>query len=87
MRVRHGVETYPVFLRDLSMAVFSDVGATHFDGPLTDLEEALRVGAGVELRLGLNLFFGLDVDMRLGYSRGFSEFGEDQVYILMAPAP
>ncbi|MFT7579445.1 MAG: Tol biopolymer transport system component, partial [Myxococcota bacterium] len=42
LRVRHGVETYPVFLRDLSMAVFSDVGATHFDGPLTDLEEALR---------------------------------------------
>jgi hypothetical protein len=84
IRVRSGVANLPVFVEDLSVAVFSDVGGASWDG---DLGGALHVGAGAELRIRLELFYGLLHDFRLGYARGFGPDGIDQVYFLMAGAP
>lgn len=83
-RVREGLGTLPIFVEDLSAAVFSDVGgATYKD----DLAGALVAGLGAELRLHAELWYGVGYDFRLGYAHGFGEHGGDQVYFLMAGLP
>lgn len=84
LRVRSGVDTLPIFVEDLSVAVFSDIGSASFD---TNLGDDLRAGLGAEIRFRLELFYGLVSDFRLGYARGFGPFGVDQFYLLMASSP
>ena len=84
VRARSGVDTLPVFIEDLSVAVFGDLGSASWDA---DLGEDLRASLGAELRFRLELFYGLLSDFRVGYARGFGPFGVDQFYLLMAPSP
>lgn len=84
VRVRGGLGTLPIFLEDLSAAVFSDVAAASWDA---ELAGDLVAGLGAELRLRTELFFGRLYDFRLGYAHGFGPSGGDQVYFLMAGAP
>lgn len=84
LRARSGVDTLPVFVEDLSVAVFGDLGSASWDA---DLGEDLRLGFGAELRFRLELFYGLLSDFRIGYARGLGPFGVDQFYLLMAPSP
>ncbi len=84
LRVRGGLGTLPLFMEDLSAAIFSDLGAASFD---PDLGEDLVAGIGAELRFGLELFYGALYEFRLGYAHGFGERGGDHVYFLMAGAP
>ncbi len=84
LRARAGIETLPVFIEDLSVAVFSDIGTASYEA---DLTENIRAGFGVEVRFRLELFYGILNDFRIGYARGFGEFGIDQFYVLMAPSP
>jgi len=87
LRVRRGLDSLPFFAEDLSLAVFSDA-AVLSDAPLTASGfDALRVGLGVELRTRVDLFYGLLIDLRLGYARGLGPDGVDQFYLLMAPPP
>ena len=86
-RVRQGLETLPLFARDLSLAVFSDVGFIG-EAPLdVDAWRDVHAGVGAELRITTDLLFGASMRFRLGYARGIGRRGEDQVYLLLAPDP
>ena len=87
LRVRRGVDTLPIFVRDLAFAAFGDVGVIG-EAPLS--HEAWRdvhVGLGAELRVTTDILFSVPLRFRLGYAHGFGARGEDQVYLLMAPDP
>ncbi len=84
VRVRGGLGTLPVFLEDLTAAVFSDVGGASYD---SDLGDDLVAGVGVELRFRVELWFAALYDFRLGYAHGFGDSGGDHVYFMMAGAP
>ncbi|MCB9786868.1 MAG: PD40 domain-containing protein [Deltaproteobacteria bacterium] len=87
LRLRGGLDTLPVFLRDLTFAVFSDAGLITSD-PLADGRfDDLHTSVGAELRLGTELFFSLPLRFRLGYAHGFGAGGIDHVYLLMAADP
>ena len=86
-RPRHGLDTFPLFLGDVSLGVFCDV-AVIGDEPFTRaLFNAPKLGLGAELRWTMDLFFGFAVGFRLGYAHGLGPDGIDQVYVLMAPPP
>ncbi len=84
VRIRRGLGTLPLAVGDLGLAAFADVGGATASN---DLAGAMRVGVGGELRLRIDLFFGLVQDLRLGYAHGFGVGGTDHVYFLMAGAP
>ncbi len=86
-RIRSGVDTLPVFFRDVSLAVFSDVGLTWRGEPTAGVFNGTRVGVGAELRLVTDLLFGFPARFRLGYAHGFGGSGQDAVYFIMAPNP
>ena len=86
-RLRRGLDTLPIFARDVSLALFTDAGWAG-DEPfeLSDMEST-HVGLGAELRLEADLLFGASASFRLGYARGLDSRGLDHVYLLMAPPP
>ena len=86
-RVRRGFDSLPVFIGDLSAAVFSDVGMAYAEPVDVGDLEAIRASVGVELRITVELFYNLQTTFRLGYARGLGPGGLDQVYFLMAPQP
>jgi hypothetical protein len=71
-RIDRGYGTFPLFLRSLHGAFFSEAGSA-LDRRAETAPELL-VGAGLELHLRLVLAWGLPADMRLGYA--FSCLGE-----------
>lgn len=85
LRVRSGLSTLPVFLEDLGLAAFTDIGGATFDAAFPD--DALHVGVGLELRFRLDISYGLLADFRVGYARGLGADGIDHVYLLMAGIP
>lgn len=87
VRGRRGLDALPIFVKDLHGSVFADVGLI---GDLMAFENALkapRVGVGAELRLDIELLFGLTLNFRLGYAHGFGPQGGDHLYFLVAPPP
>lgn len=84
---RHGVDTLPLWLDDISAAVFTDVGVAYQGAFTRDTLDLLRVGVGVELRVGLDLFYGFPINLRFGYARGLGPEGIDHLYVLMAGNP
>lgn len=85
VRGRAGLSTLPVFVEDLTATAFVDAGGASYD---VDFPwRALHIGLGAELRVRLDLFYGMATDLRLGYARGLGPDGIDQVYLLMAGAP
>jgi hypothetical protein len=83
LRVREGLDTLPLALWDISAAVFVDAGGAS-DG---NLLESLHVGLGGELRLGVDLIYGLFRGLRVGLARGLGPDGITHVYVLMGPSP
>ncbi|MCX7678341.1 MAG: hypothetical protein N2316_03900 [Spirochaetes bacterium] len=72
-----GYSTYPVMFRDLWIQVFGEVGDVwnpHVESP------QLRSSAGFELHLKFTAGYMLDVIGFIGYSKGFNEDGESQIY-------
>jgi Tol biopolymer transport system component len=70
-----GISTWPLFLRRMHGAVFLDAGAVFGarDGSMGRRLgglDALRFGAGAELRFEVVLGYHLSTDLRLGYARG-----------------
>lgn len=86
-RARSGIDTLPVFFRDLSMAVFTDVGLIWRGEATGGVFNGTRVGIGAELRMVTDLLFGVPARFRLGYAHGFGRKGLDAVYFIMAPDP
>jgi hypothetical protein len=86
-RLRGGLDTLPLFVRDLHAAVFTDVGVAYRGVLGVDTLDEVRASVGVELRLDVELLFGFLANFRVGYARGLGPEGIDQVYLLMAPQP
>jgi hypothetical protein len=86
-RIRWGPDTLPLYFEDLAAALFADAGIA-YDDPFDPRNlERVRVGLGAEVRLGLELFYQLGLQLRLGYAHGFGAKGFDHLYLLMAGSP
>ena len=87
-RIRQGLDTLPVFARDLSVALFHDLGVAYSE-PQTAAAwgENTRGAFGAELRLTTDLLFALPIRMRLGWTWGWGLGGGHQGYLVLAADP
>ncbi|MBM4386907.1 MAG: PD40 domain-containing protein, partial [Deltaproteobacteria bacterium] len=72
-----GLDTLPLFFRNVHGAFFLDTGDAFFDST------TVKYGAGAELRFDLTAMYQFPYHFKLGYAHGFSEFGGDFVYFLL----
>jgi hypothetical protein len=81
LRIEHGVQTLPIYLRRVNLAVLGDAGAA-FDGAF-EQGKALRTSLGGALRL--DAFFGYYIPgtFELGYARGLSHDGINETWFLL----
>ncbi len=70
----------PLGLHRLSGNLFVDAGATWEHG---GEPEEYRRGVGLELMADTNLFYLMDLDLRLGLAHGLDDGGETQVYLTL----
>ena len=76
-RFNQGIATLPVFINRLYTLAFFDFG----DAFSTDFDiRTFRAGVGAEVILDFTLFYFLSFSLRVGYARGVSDGGIDQVY-------
>ena len=75
-----GIGTFPAFAEKVHGALFVDCGEV-WDDANAFRSSRVRVGAGAELRLDLTLGYWLKITPALGIARGFSQGGENQVYL------
>lgn len=80
-QIEKGISTLPIYIRRVSMAALADA-ATAFDGEFS-VDQHLRYSAGGALRL--DAFFGYFVPgtFEIGYSRGLTKQGIDEVWFLL----
>ncbi len=80
-RIERGVQTLPIYVRRLNLAVLGDVG-TAFDAPF-DAARDVRSSLGAALRL--DAFFGYFVPgtFEIGYARGLHHDGIDETWFLL----
>jgi outer membrane protein assembly factor BamA len=78
--IERGWATLPLYARRLHGAVFTDVGNA-FYGPFE--VGALKVGVGAELRLDFLIAHDFGAALQLGYARGLTAGGQDQVYFFV----
>ena len=77
--VERGYMSPPVGLNQLSGSFFMDSGAAWQDGNSPD---NYFTGVGAELHADVNLFYGLNVQMRLGVASGLDDAtGDNRAYI------
>jgi Tol biopolymer transport system component len=81
LRIEHGIETLPIYLRRVALAVLGDVG-TAFDAPF-DAARDVRTAVGAALRL--DAFFGYYVPgtFEVGYARGLHHDGIHETWFLL----
>jgi hypothetical protein len=81
VQVEHGLETLPIYLRRIDLALLGDTG-TAFDGPF-DARRDVRVSLGGALRL--DAFFGYYIPgtFEIGYSRGLWHDGIHETWFLL----
>ncbi len=77
--IEHTYSTFPVYLRRIYGALFTDVGDA-FSGSLRIKD--LHTGVGGELRLGMRLFWYVEATLQLGVAKGLSKGGADQIYLV-----
>jgi Tol biopolymer transport system component len=81
LRVEHGYQTFPAYVRQLWAAAFADAGNA-YQGRFQPSE--LKVDVGAEANLGLNLFYYVETQLKVGYAHGFQTLGGNQWYFLAA---
>lgn len=75
--IYRGLDTLPVFFRNIHCAFFLDAGDAFFHST------TVKYGAGAELRFDLTAMYQFPYHFKLGYAHGFSEQGGDFVYFLL----
>jgi hypothetical protein len=80
-QLQRGPSTLPVFFQRLSGDVFLDAGNASYG---TFRWDALALGTGVELLLDLVVGYVVPFTVRLGYARGLTNDGTDQLYGLLS---
>jgi hypothetical protein len=83
VNVERGTMSPPIGLLDISGNLFAESGATWNEG---SEPEEYRSAAGAEIHAEVNLFYALNLKLRLGFARGFDEDGDDQVYLTIGGA-
>ncbi|HFC53670.1 MAG TPA: hypothetical protein ENJ43_04485 [Gammaproteobacteria bacterium] len=78
--IERGWMAPPLGLQQLSGRLFVDSGAAWQRGNSPD---AWFTGAGAELLSDVNLFYFLDLRLRIGYAHGFDAGGGDRLYIAL----
>jgi hypothetical protein len=76
----HGPGTAPFFAEKVHSALFVDAGEV-WDNRAAFSGSNVKVGAGVELRMDVSLGYWLKVTPAIGIAHGFSQGGENQVYL------
>ncbi len=74
-----GFELVPLYLRQIKGSVFLESGAA-YKGFLADAD--LLTGIGAEVSLNLEFAYYLFGNLRLGYARGLTEEGIDEIYFI-----
>jgi len=83
LNIQRGRGTFPLFARQLHMALFADAAAVWNEGESLN-QEIADPSAGVELRLDITLGYKIRVTPTIGYAHGFSkDSGEDVVYLVL----
>jgi hypothetical protein len=77
--IEKGYQTFPLYLRRISGAVFSDVGNA-FQGSFHPAD--VKVGVGVELRAEISLLYYLAAQVQVGFAKGLSTGGANQYYFV-----
>ncbi len=80
-----GLLTFPLMFRDLWINVYGEYGNVWDDGTAKEYKkEDFKRSAGIELHLHFTLGYTLDLSGYVGFSRGYDEYGEDQVYFAVS---
>jgi len=77
--IEKGYQTFPLYLRRISGAVFTDVGNA-FQGDFHPAD--LKVGVGAELRAEVTFIYYLATQIQLGFAKGLSTGGANQYYFV-----
>ncbi len=78
--IERGWMVPPVGLQQWSGLLFVDSGAAWQRGSSPD---GWSIGAGAELLTDINLFYLLDLRLRIGYAHGFAEGGGGRLYMVL----
>ena len=81
LRIERGYQTFPGYFRQVWAAAFVDAGNA-YQGRFDPTQ--LKVDAGVEANIGLNLVYYLETQVKIGYARAFSAPEGNQWYLLAA---
>lgn len=77
--IERGYETFPIYLRRLHGAVFGDAGNA-FVGNFRFQD--LRYGVGAELRLQMSIVYYIETEIQVGFAKGLSTGGGNQLYFV-----
>jgi len=77
LMIERGYSTFPIYLRRVHGAVFTDVGNAFF-GDVT--RHGWRVGTGVELRLDFKVGYYFESQVQFGIAKGLSSGGVTDYY-------
>jgi hypothetical protein len=80
-RIEHGISVLPVYIRTLAGAAFVDFG---YAGTPQTLFKGIGVGVGGELRLDIDYGVYFGTTLRLGYARGLTPGGINNVYFTLS---
>ncbi len=78
LRLERGFMAPPIGLHQLQGALFTETGATWYEGQEQD---DYYSSYGVEIKTDAVLFYGLMLRLSLGYAHGVAEIGGDQAYL------
>lgn len=78
-RIERGITIPPVGVRQIHGALFVDYGAAW--NSEQEVATKYLAGAGIEAHVELMAFYGGNLDLRLGYAKGYHLGGERQSYI------
>ena len=87
LRGRTGLDALPIYINDLHGALFVDAGVVSEYENSAALFDEIAFGIGGELRLDVEVLFGLSLNLRVGYAYGFGHAGGHQLYFFLAPPP
>ena len=86
LNIQRGPGTFPLFARQLHMAIFAEAAAVWDEGEKLT-REITDSSAGLEFRMDLTLGYKIYVTPAIGYAHGFSkDTGEDMVYLVIHAA-
>ncbi len=76
-----GLGTFPIMFRNMWLTPFVDYGQVTFEpDQMLDVQD-FNLGAGAEVHLEFRGGYIMDIDLYVGFARGFAELGHDTYYL------